>query len=81
MVIFELKTEFIELYKLLKVTGLCDSGAEAKHAVVSGAVKVNGSKETRKGNKIKVGQKVEYQNMTIEVRASDDTKNEQSHCG
>ncbi len=80
MIIFELKTDFIELYKLLKVTGLCSTGAEAKYAVSAGTVQVDGAKETRKGNKIKVGQKVEYQNMTIEVRASSEQPTSPKNC-
>lgn len=68
MILFELKTDYIELYKLLKLTGLCASGAEAKHVISEGLVKVDSQKETRKGNKIRAGQAVEYQNMRIEVR-------------
>ncbi len=80
MIIFELKTDFIELYKLLKITGLCESGAEAKYAVSAGTVKVDGQKETRKGNKIKAGQKVEYQNMTIEVRSIPEAGPQKTIC-
>lgn len=80
MVIFEIKTEYIELYKLLKVTGLCSTGAEAKYAITAGTVKVDGAKETRKANKIKAGQKVEYQNMTIEVRGLSEHPSPKNVC-
>ena len=43
---FTLTTEFIELFKLLKVTGLCESGGMAKHAISQSEVKVDGQVET-----------------------------------
>lgn len=52
--------EYIELKSLLKVTGLCMNGGEAKAAISEGAVKVEGKVETRKACKIRPGQKVEF---------------------
>ena len=52
---FKLESEYIELSKLLKVTGLCDSGGMAKVAIVEGQVKGDGSVELRKGRKIRKG--------------------------
>lgn len=65
---FTLTTEFIELFKLLKVTGLCESGGMAKHAVSHSEVKVDGQVETRKGCKIRKGQQVEFAGETIVVQ-------------
>ena len=65
---FVLTTEYIELYKLLKVTGLCESGGMAKLAVSQSAVKVDGQVETRKACKVRRGQKVEYDEQTILVQ-------------
>ena len=65
---FVLTTEFIELFKLLKVTGLCESGGMAKHAIAQGEVKVNGQVETRKACKIRHGQTVEFSGETIAVQ-------------
>ena len=45
---FLIKTEFIELYKLLKAVGLCESGGMAKQAIADSQVRVNGEIETRK---------------------------------
>jgi len=45
---YELKDEYIELFKLLKVLDLVDSGAQAKHLVAEGYVNRNGEVETRK---------------------------------
>ena len=39
---FEIKGEYIELIKLLKASGLCDMGRDAKFAVSNQQVKVNG---------------------------------------
>jgi ribosome-associated protein len=60
--------EFIELNKLLKITGLCDSGGWAKTVISDGQVKVDGSVERRKRCKIRQGQVVEFndQKVTIE---------------
>ena len=65
---FMLTTEFIELFKLLKVTGLCESGGMAKCAVSQSAVKVDGQIETRKACKIRRGQGVEYDGQRILVQ-------------
>ncbi len=70
---FDLKGEFIELYKLLKLLGLCASGGEAKHAVAEGQVKVDGAPETRKAFKVRAGHSVEFQGETIRVRGEAET--------
>ncbi|MDH4943466.1 RNA-binding S4 domain-containing protein [Sulfurimonas sp. C5] len=44
--------EYIELYKLIKLLDLVDSGAEAKQVVANGYVIRNGEVETRKRAKI-----------------------------
>jgi ribosome-associated protein len=64
---FELESEYIELVKLLKATGLCDSGGSAKVAVSEGRVRVDGSVELRKRCKIKKGQTVELDGSIIEI--------------
>ena len=65
---FPLKEEFIELFKLLKATGLCDSGGAAKFAISEGRVKVNGGPETRKAFKVRPGPQVELEGTTILVK-------------
>ncbi len=67
MIRFTLQTEFIELHKLLKVTGVASSGGEAKRAIGEGQVEVDGKKETRKAFKIRAGQKVQLGDEQIEV--------------
>lgn len=64
---FELKDEYIELYKLLKVLDLVDSGAEAKMIVADGHVRRNGDVELRKRAKIVRGDVIEVAEVTIEI--------------
>ncbi|MGE4419673.1 MAG: RNA-binding S4 domain-containing protein [Sulfurimonas sp.] len=62
-----LKDEYIELYKLLKVLDLVDSGAEAKMVIADGHVRRNGDVELRKRAKIIRGDVIEVAEVTIEV--------------
>ncbi|MDD2906557.1 MAG: RNA-binding S4 domain-containing protein [Sulfurimonas sp.] len=67
---FQLQDEYIELFKLLKVLDLVDSGAQAKYIVADGHVKRNGVVEVRKRAKIVAGDIIEVADATIEVVAS-----------
>jgi len=64
---FELQDEYIELYKLLKVLDLVDSGAEAKLIIAEGYVRRNGKVETRKRAKIEAGETIEVADVIIEI--------------
>lgn len=64
---YNLKDEYIELYKLLKVLDLVDSGAQAKQIVELGHVKRNGETELRKRAKIRSGDVIEVADVSIEV--------------
>lgn len=59
--------EFVELHKLLKITGLCSSGGEAKALIAEGLVQVDGTTELRKRCKIRPGQKIEFQGQQLLV--------------
>jgi len=50
--------EFIKLDQFLKLADIVGSGGEAKHLIRSGAVKVNGEVETRRGRKLRNGDTV-----------------------
>ncbi|MFA6411980.1 MAG: RNA-binding S4 domain-containing protein [Syntrophales bacterium] len=67
MEIFTLSGDYIELNKLLKASGLCETGGIAKYAIKNGRVAVDGEVEYRKGCKIRHGQKVEFDSHIIEV--------------
>jgi len=64
---YELKDEYIELFKLLKVLDLVDSGAQAKHLVAEGYVNRNGEQEFRKRAKIISGDIIEIADVRVEI--------------
>jgi len=65
---FELEDAYIELFKLLKVLDLVDTGAQAKMIVADGYVKRNGEVETRKRAKIVDGDSLTIgDDVTIKV--------------
>lgn len=65
---YQLTEEYIELYKLIKVLDLVDSGGEAKQIIEHGLVMRNGEVETRKRAKIKAGEVITIgEEVTIEV--------------
>ncbi len=65
---FELKDDYIELFKLLKVLDLVDSGAHAKMLIADGYVKRNSEVELRKRAKIVSGDIIEISEVVIEVK-------------
>jgi len=64
---FELKGEYIELIKLLKALGLCDTGGMAKLAVEDGLVYVDHRVEFRKRCKVRKGQILFFKGNTINI--------------
>ncbi len=64
---FELKDDYIELFKLLKVLDLVDSGAHAKLLIADGYAKRNGEVELRKRAKIVSGDIIEIAEVIVEV--------------
>lgn len=63
----KITTEFIKLDSLLKYEGLVETGGEAKLAIQGGEVKVNGEVCTMRGKKIRPGDKVELDGVTVIV--------------
>lgn len=64
---FKLEKDYIELNKLLKVTGLCATGGIAKVVIDEGSVKVDNKTELRKRCKIRKSQKIDFDGDVIEV--------------
>lgn len=64
---FKLTDDYIELYKLIKVLDLVDSGAEAKILIAEGHVRRNGEVELRKRAKIIAGDIIEIAEVSIKV--------------
>lgn len=62
------KFDFIELNKLLKIMQVASSGGEANQLISDGFVSVNGLIETQKRKKLRDGDKVQFDEMVVEVR-------------
>ena len=60
--------EFIELNNLLKITGLCSSGGEAKALIASNQVKVDGQVELRKRCKLRPNQRVDFNEAQVIIK-------------
>ena len=67
---FELTTEYIELIKLLKLLGLCESGADAKIMVEEGLVESNNEVEYRKRYKVRKGDILLIKDQNTEIKIS-----------
>ena len=66
MTVFKLEDkEFIELNKLMKLLGLVDTGGEAHIRITEGEVLVNNQYETQKRKKLRVGDKIKFNNQEI----------------
>jgi ribosome-associated protein len=59
--------ESIRLGQFLKLANLVESGAEAKPAVQSGLVRVNGEVETRRGRQLRRGDVVDLGGLAARV--------------
>ena len=59
--------EFIELIKLLKIKQIAQSGGHAKKIVEDGLVNVNGEQEFRKRKKLRPGDSIELEGITISI--------------
>jgi len=62
---YRLENDYIELYKLIKLLDLVDSGGQAKLLVENGLVLRNGDVETRKRAKIRAGETIQIGDVTI----------------
>jgi ribosome-associated protein len=59
--------DYIQLDQFLKLKNIVSSGGEAKHLIREGAVLVNGEVETRRGRKLRSGDKVEFDGQKFTV--------------
>lgn len=67
MEIIKIKDDFIKLGQALKLSGLAESGTEAKINIQEGYVKVNGQTEYQRGKKIHAGDIIEYDGQQVKV--------------
>ena len=65
-----IRDETIRLGQLIKLAGLAGSGGESRALVESGAVRVNGEVETRRGRQLRHGDVVAVGDDVLRVEAS-----------
>ncbi len=71
MILIVISTDTIRLSQLLKLANAVTDGVEAKFRILDGEVVVNGAVETRRGRKLRAGDRVEYSGVLYEVRSGD----------
>lgn len=64
---FKIEGEYIELIQLLKATGLAQTGGHAKWMVDEGEIILNNEVETRKRAKLRRGDVVKFDSITIQL--------------
>jgi ribosome-associated protein len=62
-----IRDTYIELYKILKLENMVESGGEAKFLISQGKVQVNGEVETRKRRKTVPGDIVEFNGEKVRI--------------
>lgn len=63
----KINTEIIKLDAFLKWAAIVSSGSEAKMYIQDGLVKVNNEICTQRGKKLKVGDKVNFEDSDFEI--------------
>ncbi len=66
--IITIKDDFIKLDSLLKYSGIASTGGHAKMLIQDELVKVNGEICTQRGKKIKIGDKVEIEDIILLIK-------------
>ncbi len=66
---FAIRGPFITLDAFLKAAGICGSGGEAKERIQAGEALVDGKVETRRGRKLRGGEKVEIGGIIVLMQA------------
>ena len=56
-----IRTEYLELKNLLKMTNTIQTGGEAKYYLQENYVLINGEKDNRRGRKLYPGDQVEFE--------------------
>lgn len=63
----QIRDEFIKLGQALKLSGMVESGLDAKLFIQDGEVKVNGEVELRRGRKLYKGDQVEFDGVEFTI--------------
>jgi|GEM_PF-283427 len=71
--------ETIELQQFLKLASVVQSGGEAKQRIRSGDIRVNGVVETRRGRKLRSGDRVEVDGEEYVIQTDSDPPPDVAH--
>lgn len=63
----KIRDEFIKLGQAMKLSGLAESGVEAKEYIIDGLVKVNGEVDLRRGRKLYENDIFEFDGKSVKV--------------
>ena len=75
---YKLFEEFITLQALLKELGITHSGGAIKFFLSEHSVYFNGELESRRGKKLRIGDKVDIPDMNIDILLTQPTSEEQN---
>jgi ribosome-associated protein len=64
------QSDTIKLDQFLKLTGVVQTGGQAKLLIQSGEVEVNGEVETRRGRQLTIGDRVLVMGETFDVAST-----------
>ena len=64
-----IRDEYIRLGQALKLAGLAQTGIEAKIMVTEGGVLINGEVDTRRGRKLRDGDRVETKSGSFVIKS------------
>lgn len=62
-----IEEEYIKLDSLMKFSGLCATGGEAKYLIQNGQVLLNGEVCLQRGKKVRPGDIVTYGEKSVEI--------------
>jgi ribosome-associated protein len=62
-----IRDEMIRLGQFLKLSGLIDSGADAKAVIADGQVSVNGEVDVRRGRQLQAGDEVSFAGRSARI--------------
>lgn len=62
-----IRDEYIKLGQALKLSGMAESGVDAKFMIQDGLVQVNGQVETQRGKKLRNGDIITYNGESVKI--------------
>lgn len=60
--------DYIKLVQAMKKSGIVYEGSDASHLIEEGKVLVNGEVDTRRGKKLRVGDKFSFKDIVVEIK-------------